>query len=378
MEQNEFYQEVEVKPRGLFALINLDTVITLLLASLCAFSLIILYSASNHDLNYLYSQATKMGVGALLMIVIAFIPPYLIKRFTPLFFSVTLVGLIAVFFFGVEVKGAVRWLDLKLFRFQPSEMAKLATPMMIAYYFDRYAMPPTLFRIFVALLIIAIPFGLIFIQPDLGTAIVIFYSGAAALFLAGFYWRYILIIIATLAISLPLYWHYGMKPYQKDRVITFMNPESDPLGKGYQIIQSKTAIGSGGVYGKGWQNSTQASLKFLPESTTDFIYAVSAEEFGLAGITLLLTVYLLIIARGLWIATKARDNYFRLIGGTICLYLFFYVFVNAGMVSGLLPIVGIPLPFVSYGGTSLVTLFLSFGILMNIYAHQKPIIKRIN
>ncbi len=377
MNYNDLYHEEEVKPRGLLALLHLDTVLTLLLAALCLFSLIILYSASNQDIHYVTSQAIKMGIGFVAMVIIAFIPPTLIKRATPLLYIIGIVALLLLFVIGVEVKGAVRWLDLKVFRFQPSEVAKLATPMMIAYYLDRSPLPPTLFRSIVTLLILLIPFSLVFMQPDLGTAIVIVYSAAAALFLAGFFWRYILIIIAILAISLPLYWHYGMKPYQKDRVVTFLNPESDPLGKGYQIIQSKTAIGSGGLYGKGWQNSTQASLKFLPESTTDFIYAITAEEFGLMGTSLLLGIYLLIIIRSFYIASRGRDNYFRLIGGTICLSLFFYIFVNAGMVSGLLPIVGIPLPFISYGGTSIVTLFISFGILMNIYSHQKPNIKRI-
>lgn len=377
MNYNDLYHEEEVKPRGLLALLHLDTVLTLLLAALCLFSLIILYSASNQDIHYVTSQAIKMGIGFVAMVIIAFIPPTLIKRATPLLYIIGIVALLLLFVIGVEVKGAVRWLDLKVFRFQPSEVAKLATPMMIAYYLDRSPLPPTLFRSIVTLLILFIPFSLVFMQPDLGTAIVIVYSAAAALFLAGFFWRYILIIIAILAISLPLYWHYGMKPYQKDRVVTFLNPESDPLGKGYQIIQSKTAIGSGGLYGKGWQNSTQASLKFLPESTTDFIYAITAEEFGLMGTSLLLGIYLLIIIRSFYIASRGRDNYFRLIGGTICLSLFFYIFVNAGMVSGLLPIVGIPLPFISYGGTSIVTLFISFGILMNIYSHQKPNIKRI-
>ena len=218
---------------------------------------------------------------------------------------------------------------------------------------------------------------MIFMQPDLGTAVLILFSGVIVLFLGGLQWRYIFIAIMGVAIAIPSMWFFGMKEYQKDRVETFLNPELDPLGNGYQIIQSKIAIGSGGLYGKGWENSTQVSLQFLPEATTDFIYAIIGEEFGFIGSVLLLIGYLLIIWRGLYISLNAQDSFFQLVGGSICLVFFFYIFVNIGMVSGILPVVGVPLPFVSYGGTSIMTLFISFGILMNIYSHPASIKKRI-
>ncbi len=377
MNYEDIYHTEEVKPTGILAFFHLDTVLTFLIALLSLFSLTVLYSASNQDIGYVTSQAIKIGIGFMAMIFIAFIPPERIKQFTPIFYTFGLILLLVVFLYGVSAKGASRWIDLGFFRFQPSEIMKLAVPMMIAFYLHRHPLPPSFVSILVALFLIAVPFGLIFLQPDLGTALVIAFSGIAVLFLAGLYWRYIIATLLILAVAIPLFWNFGLKPYQKDRVITFINPESDPLGKGYQIIQSKIAIGSGGIYGKGWKNSTQVSLQFLPEATTDFIYAIIGEEFGLVGTSLLLICYLLIIWRGLYISMRGRDSYFQLIGGAICMYFFFYVFVNAGMVSGILPIVGIPLPFVSYGGTSIVTLFISFGILMNIYANPASIKKRI-
>ena len=377
MRHEELYHTIEVKPKGLLAFFHLDTVLTFLISMLTLFSIAVLWSASNHNTAYITSQALKIAAGFVIMVFIAFLPPERLKQLTPIIYIVALLLLLAVIFIGIEANGAYRWIDLKLFRFQPSEIAKLAVPMMVAYYLHKRKIPPTFFNVVGSLLLIALPVALIFLQPDLGTAIIVLFSGIIVLFLGGLQWRYILIAFGLIAIALPSLWFFGMKEYQKDRVETFPNPELDPLGKGYQIIQSKIAIGSGGIYGKGWENSTQVSLQFLPEATTDFIYAIIGEEFGLIGSVLLLICYLMIIWRGLYISYHARDSFYQLVGGAVCLVFFFYVFVNTGMVSGVLPVVGVPLPFISYGGTSIMTLFISFGILMNIYSHPASITKRI-
>lgn len=377
MRHEELYHTIEVKPKGLLAFFHLDTVLTFLISMLALFSIAVLWSASNHNTAYITSQALKIAAGFVIMVFIAFLPPERLKQLTPIIYIVALLLLLAVIFIGIEANGAYRWIDLKLFRFQPSEIAKLAVPMMVAYYLHKRKIPPTFFNVVGSLLLIALPVALIFLQPDLGTAIIVLFSGIIVLFLGGLQWRYILIAFGLIAIALPSLWFFGMKEYQKDRVETFLNPELDPLGKGYQIIQSKIAIGSGGIYGKGWENSTQVSLQFLPEATTDFIYAIIGEEFGLIGSVLLLICYLMIIWRGLYISYHARDSFYQLVGGAVCLVFFFYVFVNTGMVSGVLPVVGVPLPFISYGGTSIMTLFISFGILMNIYSHPASITKRI-
>lgn len=377
MRHEELYHTIEVKPKGLLAFFHLDTVLTFLISMLALFSIAVLWSASNHDTAYITSQALKIIAGFVMMVIIAFIPPERLKQLTPIIYVAALLLLLAVIFIGIEANGAYRWIDLKLFRFQPSEIAKLAVPMMVAYYLHKTKIPPTFLNVIGSLLLIALPVALIFLQPDLGTAIIVLFSGIIVLFLGGLQWRYILIAFGIIAIAIPSLWFFGMKEYQKDRVETFLNPELDPLGKGYQIIQSKIAIGSGGIYGKGWENSTQVSLQFLPEATTDFIYAIIGEEFGLIGSVLLLICYLMIIWRGLYISYYARDSFYQLVGGAVCLVFFFYVFVNTGMVSGVLPVVGVPLPFISYGGTSIMTLFISFGILMNIYSHPASITKRI-
>ncbi|GGZ82550.1 rod shape-determining protein RodA [Ignatzschineria indica] len=377
MRHEELYHTIEVKPKGLLAFFHLDTVLTFLISMLALFSIAVLWSASNHNTAYITSQALKIAAGFVIMVFIAFLPPERLKQLTPVIYIVALLLLLAVIFIGIEANGAYRWIDLKLFRFQPSEIAKLAVPMMVAYYLHKSKIPPSFFNVVGSLLLIALPVSLIFLQPDLGTAIIVLFSGIIVLFLGGLQWRYILIAFGLIAIALPSLWFFGMKEYQKDRVETFLNPELDPLGKGYQIIQSKIAIGSGGIYGKGWENSTQVSLQFLPEATTDFIYAIIGEEFGLIGSVLLLICYLMIIWRGLYISYHARDSFYQLVGGAVCLVFFFYVFVNTGMVSGVLPVVGVPLPFISYGGTSIMTLFISFGILMNIYSHPASITKRI-
>src|SRR5690606_1801055 len=273
---------------------------------------------------------------------------------------------------GIGAKGAQRWLQLPgLPRFQPSEFMKLAVPMTLAWYLSARTLPPRTSHMMVAVVILALPFVLVLKQPDLGTALLIAAAGLIVLFLAGLSWKWIAGVVAAVGIAVPIMWHFVMHTYQKQRVLTFLDPEKDPLGTGWNIIQSKTAIGSGGLYGKGWLEGTQSHLDFLPESHTDFIIAVLAEEFGFWGVCVLLALYVLVIARCLFIAARAQDTYSRLMAGCIGVTFFVYVFVNIGMVSGILPVVGVPLPLISYGGTSVLTLMASFGMLMSIQTHKK-------
>ncbi len=278
--------------------------------------------------------------------------------------------LVAVLVFGHEGKGAQRWLDLGFFRFQPSELMKLAVPLLVATYLAERPLPPSFGRLLVGLVMIVVPSLLIAKQPDLGTSILIASSGLIVVFLSGISWRLIIGFITLCASALPVLW-YVMHDYQRQRVLTLLNPESDPLGAGYHIIQSKIAIGSGGIFGRGWLEGTQSQLAFLPERSTDFIFAVIAEEFGLIGVGVLLVMYLLVAGRGLYIASQAQSSFARLLAGSISITFLVYVFVNVGMVTGLLPVVGVPLPLVSYGGTSMVTLLAGFGILMSIHTHRR-------
>ncbi len=333
-------------------------------------SFLILYSAGSQDMDILVRQAARIGLAFLLMTVLAHINPYQFKRYSALLFGLGIFLLVAVLIMGQIGKGAQRWLDLGVFRFQTSEMIKITTPMMVAWYLSEHPLPPKAKQLFIAALLILVPTLLIAKQPDLGTAILVASSGAGVLFFAGLSWRFIFAIAAMLAAFTPILWHF-MRGYQRDRVLTFLNPEADPLGRGYHIIQSKIAIGSGGIYGKGWLGSTQSELDFLPESSTDFIFAVFAEEFGLFGCLGLLILYLLIIGRCLYIASQAQDTYCRLLASSLAFTFFVYVFVNIGMVIGILPVVGVPLPLISYGGTSIVTLLAGFGILMSIHTHKK-------
>jgi len=348
--------------------IDIPLFIGLLLISILSF--VILYSAGSQDMDVLTRQAARVGLAFLLMTALAHVDPYQFKRYSALLFSLGILLLIAVLVLGQFGKGAQRWLDLGVFRFQPSEMIKITTPMMVAWYLAEHALPPKTKQLLLASILIVIPTLLIAKQPDLGTALLVASSGAAVLFFAGLSWRFMLVICTTLAGLTPILWHF-MRPYQRDRVLTFLNPEADPLGRGYHIIQSKIAIGSGGIYGKGWLGSTQSELDFLPESSTDFIFAVYAEEFGLFGCVGLLVLYLLIISRCLYIASQAQDTYSRLLASSLAFTFFVYVFVNIGMVIGVLPVVGVPLPLISYGGTSIVTLLAGFGILMSIHTHKK-------
>jgi rod shape determining protein RodA len=337
---------------------------------LCGYGLLILFSATDQDPGKLDRQMVRLGIGFLVMILVAQIPPSELRRWSPPLFGLGVAMLVGVLVMGEIGKGAQRWLDLGVVRFQPSELLKVAVPMMLAWYLAERPLPPSGLRVLWAAVLTAVPVLLIARQPDLGTALLVASAGAMVLFLAGLGWRLILLLgIAATALA-PLLWYF-MRPYQRQRVLTFLNPENDPLGAGYHIIQSKIAIGSGGVYGKGWLNGTQSHLEFLPERSTDFIFAVLGEELGLTGILVLLAIYLFIIVRGLYIATQAQDTFGRLLAGGLTLVFFVYLFVNTGMVTGLLPVVGVPLPLVSYGGTSLVTIMAGFGILMSIHTHRK-------
>ena len=348
--------------------VDIPLFVTLVLISILSF--VILYSAGGQDLDVLIRQATRVALAFGLMILLAHVEPYQFKRWSVILFSLGIMLLLAVLILGEIGKGAQRWLELGAFRFQPSEMIKITTPMMIAWYLAEYALPPKPKQLLIASALIALPTLLIAKQPDLGTALLVASSGAAVLFFSGLSWWFIVGIGSLLTALTPILWNF-MHDYQRARVLTFLNPEADPLGRGYHIIQSKIAIGSGGVYGKGWLGSTQSELDFLPESSTDFIFAVFAEEFGLFGCVSLLVLYLLIISRCLFIASQANDTYSRLLAGSLAFTFFVYVFVNIGMVIGVLPVVGVPLPLVSYGGTSIVTLCAGFGILMSIHTHKK-------
>ena len=357
-------------PGRILRLLHLDAPLLLALLALCGFGLVVLYSAIGQNTNAIIGQSLRLGAALAALLVLAQIPPATLRSWAPWIFLGGLGLLVAVVLVGDIGKGARRWLDLGVVRFQPSEIMKLAVPMLVAWYLHDRALPPTFHHVLVILAGILAPAMLIAIQPDLGTAVLVVCSGILALLLAGLRLRYILAAAALALAALPVLWHF-MLDYQRRRVLTFMNPESDPLGAGYNIIQSKIAIGSGGVFGKGWLNGTQAHLEFLPERATDFIFAVIGEEFGLLGLLALLALYLFIVGRGLYIAANAQDTFSRLLAGSISLTFFVYVFVNAGMVSGLLPVVGVPLPLVSFGGTSMVTLLAGFGILMSIHTRRK-------
>jgi rod shape determining protein RodA len=312
----------------------------------------------------------RLTLGFGLMFVIAQVPPDFIERWAPYLYAGTLLLLLLVLFFGTIGKGAQRWLNLGIVRIQPSEVMKLALPMMLAWYFARAELPPTLTRLGIAILILAVPVGLIAEQPDLGTASLVFAAAAFVLFLAGMRWSLIVTLGVAAAAAAPLAWNF-MHDYQRHRVLTLFDPESDPLGTGYHTIQSMIAVGSGGFFGKGWLDSSQAHLEYLPEAATDFVFAVFAEEFGLLGSLLLVGLYAFIAFRAMMIAFYAQDSFSRLLAGGLGLTFFLSFFVNIGMVVGILPIVGVPLPVMSYGGTSIVTMMTAFGILMSIHTHRR-------
>ncbi|MFG3691895.1 rod shape-determining protein RodA [Stutzerimonas stutzeri] len=351
---------------------HIDGVLLLLLLVLAAGSLFVLYSAGGKSWDLLLKQAASYGIGLGAMLVIAQLEPRFMARWVPLGYLMVVALLVAVDFIGYTAMGATRWISIPgVIRFQPSEFMKIIMPMTIAWYLSARALPPGIKHTMVSLGLILTPFVLILKQPDLGTSMLVLVSGAFVLFMAGLRWRWILGAVAALVPVAVGMWYFVLHNYQKQRVHTFLDPESDPLGTGWNIIQSKAAIGSGGVFGKGWLMGTQSHLDFLPESHTDFIIAVLAEEFGLVGVCLLLFVYSLLIARGLVITAQAQTLFGKLLAGALTMTFFVYVFINIGMVSGLLPIVGVPLPFISFGGTSLVTLLSGFGVLMSIHTHRK-------
>ena len=358
------------KSRLLVRGLHLDWPLLVGLVLLSAVGLAILYSASGLDSELVLRQLFRLGIAFGIMFILAQIPSHHLVLWAPWIYSLGILLLLAVLLFGDEGKGAQRWLDMGVFRFQPSEIMKLSVPIMLAWYLAENPLPPTRKYLAYALLLVIVPTGLIAKEPDLGTALLIAASGIFVLLFSGISWKYVIGFLLLVSACTPLLW-YKLHDYQRTRVLTFLNPENDPLGSGYHIIQSKIAIGSGGVYGKGWLNGSQAHLEFLPERTTDFIFAVISEEFGFIGIIVLLMLYLFIIVRCLYISTQAQDTFARLLSGSITLTFFVYMFVNICMVSGLLPVVGLPLPLISYGGTSMVTLMASFGILMSIHTHRR-------
>jgi rod shape determining protein RodA len=336
---------------------------------ICALGLVVLYSAVGENMRLWTSQVIRLGVALVAMLVAAQMSPDFLRRWTPWGFLGGTVLLVLVLTTGELSQGARRWLDLGI-RFQPSEIMKLAVPMMAAWYLHDRQMPPRAGQLLLLAVMILIPTLLIARQPDLGTSLLIAASGLIVIVLAGLPVR---VMLGLAVLSVPgamVLWNF-MQDYQKQRVLTLLDPDSDPLGAGYNIIQSKIAIGSGGLFGKGWTNGSQAQLEYLPERDTDFIFAVMGEELGLLGVLALLCLYVFVIGRGLFIAMQAPDTYSRLLAGSISLTFFVYVFVNTAMVTGLIPVVGVPLPLVSFGGTSMVTLLAGFGILMSIHSHRK-------
>jgi rod shape determining protein RodA len=350
--------------------LRLDGTLFAGLAAVSLFGLFVLYSAAGDNTALWLSQLARIGIGFALMIALAQVPDHFLRMVSPAVFALglLLLGIVAVA--GDVGKGAQRWLDLGLVRFQPSEIMKLAVPMMCAWYLRQRPLPPSLRDVVVVLLVVAVPVGLIAEQPDLGTALLVAAAGLIVLVMAGLPWTYVLGGVLLFGAAVPVAWHF-LHDYQRQRILTLLDPESDALGAGYHIIQSQIAIGSGGVFGKGWMNGSQAQLEFLPERSTDFIFAVIGEELGLLGLFALLAGYLLIVGRGIYMSLQCRDAFARLLAGSIALTFFVYACVNAGMVMGLLPVVGVPLPLVSYGGTSFVTLMASFGILMSLHSSRK-------
>ena len=356
----------------LLGTLHLDGQLLLALSAIAVMGLAILYSASGQNEALLWRQMMRFGLAMVAMIALAQVSPKHLRLWAPWVYAIGVLLLIVVALVGEASKGAQRWLDLGVIRFQPSELMKLAVPMMCAWLLHDRPLPPDLKVLTLMGALILVPVGLIAEQPDLGTALLIATSGIFVVLLAGLRARVIAAVLALVPVLAWLAWRF-LHDYQRKRVLTFLDPESDPLGAGYHIIQSQIAIGSGGVFGKGWMNGSQGQLEFLPERSTDFIFAVIGEEFGLLGLLLLLGLYFFVIGRGLFMAIECQDTFARLVAGSISLTFFVYVFVNAGMVSGLVPVVGVPLPLISFGGTSMVTLMAGFGILMSLHSHRKLI-----
>ena len=364
-----------LKPsEGLQQRLHIDFPLFLAFMAIFIVSLTTIYSASNSSIDAVVNQGIKILISISAMVVVAQFSPLSYARVGPWLYFLCLVLLILVLVIGETRNGATRWLNIGITSFQPSELMKIAMPLMIARYISRGALPPDVSSVALSIIIVLIPSYLIMEEPDLGTSILIAFSGLVVIFLSGLKKRYLAIAFALFLAYLPFMWS-SIHPFQKKRVLSFLNPESDPLGSGYHLIQSKIAIGSGGVFGKGWLNSTQGQLDFLPERTTDFIFAILAEEFGFLGVSLLIGIYLFIIWRGIMIAVNAQNLFSRLLASSISLTFFVYVFVNIAMTTGLLPVVGVPLPLISSGGTSMVTIMVGLGMLMSIQTHRRLVEK---
>ena len=354
---------------GLSTLLYIDAKLVIPIIIITLIGLVTIFSSSSGDLNLVIKQLTRIVIGIITMVLIAQVNPDNLKLFAPILYLFTILLLALVLLFGVG-NSADRWLDLYFIRFQPSELMKILVPLMLATFYADKPLPPKTSYIFIAILIVLVPVIMIMRQPDLGTALLIGMSGAIAILLAGMSFKFFLGGTIAAASLIPILW-INMHQYQKQRVLTFFNPETDPLGSGYHLMQSKIALGSGGFFGKGFFNGTQSKLGFVPEHSTDFIFTAFGEEFGYLGVILLMSLYLFIALRGLSISIKATDNFGRILTGTLSLTIFVYVLVNVGMVIGFLPVVGAPLPFMSYGGTSMVTLFATLGMIMSIKSHQR-------
>ncbi len=350
---------------------TLDLPLCLLLFALMAIGLVVLYSAGGpgNGTRLVMAQGVRFGVGLAAMWLMSRISTVRLRPWAPLAYALSLLPLVAVLLVGTGRHGQ-HWLDLRLFYLQPAELLKVSLPMVLAWYLHSAPLPPRPRTVLAALAIIALPTGLILMQPDFGTAVLIATSGVYALLLAGLPWWWVGVAVGGAAAAAPAAWLWLLRPYQKDRILTFLDPESDPLGAGWNIIQSKIAVGSGGLTGKGWGAGSQSHLNFIPEQTTDFVFAVLSEEFGWVGVMAVLALYLLVVARCLWIAIDARDTFSRLLAGSLGLTFFVYVAVNGGMISGLLPVVGVPMPLLSYGGTSAVSLLAGMGLVMAVKAHR--------
>ena len=350
--------------------LHIDSPLLIAVLGVCAAGLVVLFSAAGEDLAVFLRQAARVGLALGVMVAVAQIPPRVLRVTAPFLYALGVLLLLAVTIKGDIAMGAQRWLDLGVVRFQPSEIMKIAVPLACAWFLHDRPLPPDFTTLCVLGVAILVPTLLIAEQPDLGTALLVAAGAMMVVLLAGLQLRYILGMAVLVVGAVPVVWHF-LHDYQRQRVLTFLNPQTDPLGAGYHTIQSQIAIGSGGLFGKGYMNGSQAQLEFLPERSTDFIFAVIGEEWGLVGLFVLLALYLIVIARGLFIAAQAQDTFTRLIAGGLTLLFAVYVFVNSGMVAGLLPVVGVPLPLVSYGGTSMVTLMAGFGILMSIHSRRK-------
>ncbi|RPG28267.1 MAG: rod shape-determining protein RodA [Gammaproteobacteria bacterium TMED92] len=351
--------------------VHLDPMLLTLVCLVLGFGLMVLYSAAGDQAGLFDAQVRRVLAAMAVLVIAAQLPPGVYLRWAPFVYVLGLLLLVLVLLVGIKVKGSQRWLEIPgLLRFQPSELMKIAVPMALAWYLQQRVLPPSPKHVFYSLVIIALPAVAIAAQPDLGTSILVAGAGLAVLLLAGLSWRYLVYASVMIAAAAPLLWQFALQGYQRQRIITLFDPDRDPLGAGWNIMQSTTAIGSGGVFGKGLLQGTQSHLDFLPEARTDFIIAVVGEELGLVGVIFLLLLYLCIIARGLVLAVSAQSTFARLFAGALTLTFFIYLFVNIAMVSGLLPVVGVPLPLVSYGGTSIITLMASFGIIMSMRTHK--------